>query len=265
MITGRISNNTSFWKWTWLHSLAFPRQLNQLGWNQQKEQRFCSAYWKWEPCAWNMKSHLVPEENSTPKTVTAGTVKLGCLKKGSGQEVSIPNLLAWGTARCQKDDKGLCPTCSAKEHCGVRLAVGEHCGMLTQTRGKASQRAELLTSQSNSSAQDTHLGMRTLICQTGQAYIRALGGCLVVSDVPAGFQSPPWPCLLRHEHAHNCSSQLQVPTHTKTFPTLCLVFKMRLFFSWVTATQLVTRAPQGTLAGQRGQPMVWDLFSWKLL
>lgn len=54
-------------------------------------------------------------------------------------------------------------------------------------------------------------------------------------------------------------------TPTKTFATLCLVFKMGLSVSWRTAIQLVTRAPQGTLAGQLGQPVVWDLFSWKLL
>lgn len=86
------------------------------------------------------------------------------------------------------------------------------------------------------------------------------GSCPVVSDVPAVFQSPPWPPSWRNEHTHSCFLQLRVPTLTKIFATLFLVIKMRLLFGWRSAVQLVTRAPQEPLAGQHGQPVVWECF-----
>lgn len=77
------------------------------------------------------------------------------------------------------------------------------------------------------------------------------------------------PSLTSFANGWACVQQLLAAagacTHTKTFTTLYLVFKMELLFSWVTAIQLVTMAQQGMLTGQHGQPMVWDLFSWKLL
>jgi len=87
---------------------------------------------------------LVPEENSALKTVAAGMVRWCCLKKGGGQEGSIPNLSTWVAASCQKGDpwdKGLCRRHPVKEYCGVRQQAMPDlvcCSVLTQASGRTS-------------------------------------------------------------------------------------------------------------------------------
>lgn len=162
--------------------------------------------------------------------------------------------------RCQRGspwDKGLCPRCPGREHYPVRqqaadlICCGAHPGQEGNTTGSwiVNLPGQLWWSKHSPVNGDPNTSKRT-----------GLGSCPVVSDVPAVFQSPPWPPSWRNEHTHSCFLQLRVPTLTKIFATLFLVIKMRLLFGWRSAVQLLTRAPQELLAGQHGQPVVWECF-----